>query len=234
VPDLCPDHVGCEQQSPVNQTVPKLGNRKVRRKRTGSTLCPPTGRCNQPRIRRIAISRRAQRWAQLRDCPKRSVQEIYDAIQRRCLNIRELGVVPGGELNPQCTKYRRILSTQKGSEPFGEFSTVPYFATAHKRTMFIALELICSNLNIELLQFYYSTESGAVLRMAGGDRWPQKGDSWAPLYCRPLDTGCCRLRAPNKTGKGARGFPGAQSVAHLATKAAVWRGIQGMRPAIRP
>ena len=27
---------------------------------------------------------------------------------------------------------------------------------------------------------------------------------------------------------------GALSVAHLATKAAVWRGIQGMRPAIRP
>src|SRR6266852_5511162 len=42
------------------------------------------------------------------------------------------------------------------------------------------------------------------------------------------------FRAPNKTGKGARGFPGARSVAHLATKAAVWRGIQGMRPAIRP
>jgi len=41
--------------------------------------------------------------------------------------------------------------------------------------MFIALELICSNLNIELLQFYYSTESGAVLRMAGGDRWAPKG-----------------------------------------------------------
>jgi hypothetical protein len=32
-----------------------------------------------------------------------------------------------GELNPQGAKHRRILSTEKGSEPFGKFSTLLYF-----------------------------------------------------------------------------------------------------------
>ena len=40
----------------------------------------------------------------------------------------------GRGANPQGTKYRRILSSQAGSDPFGKFSTVLLFSTYYKTT----------------------------------------------------------------------------------------------------
>ena len=61
------------------------------------------------------------------------------------------------------------------------------------------------------------------------ERWADKRPILVPTFLPSVALEYrAKLRAPNKTGKGARGFPGARSVAHLATKAAVWRRIQGM------
>ena len=42
-----------------------------------------------------------------------------------------------GELNPQGTKYRRILSSQDGSDPFGKFSTLFLFSIGYKFAVWI-------------------------------------------------------------------------------------------------
>jgi hypothetical protein len=65
-------------------------------------------------------------------------------------------VVPGVGVEPPRTEVRRILSTQKGSDPFGKFSTLLYFSTAYKSDESSRHGLICTVLTIELLQFYYS------------------------------------------------------------------------------
>jgi hypothetical protein len=61
-----------------------------------------------------------------------------------------------GELNPQGTKYRRILSSQASSDPFGKFSTLFDFSTGYKANVLIRSDSTCSVLSMELLQFYYS------------------------------------------------------------------------------
>ena len=65
-------------------------------------------------------------------------------------------MVPEGELNPQGTKYRRILSTRAGSDLFRKFSTLFDSSTGYKPIISISSDGKCSVLSIELLQFYYS------------------------------------------------------------------------------
>jgi hypothetical protein len=64
--------------------------------------------------------------------------------------------VPGGGVEPPRPEGRRILSTQKGSASFGKFSTLLYFSTAYKSAELNPYDPICTDLTIELLQFYYS------------------------------------------------------------------------------
>jgi len=73
-------------------------------------------------------------------------------------------LVPGGGVEPPRAEARRILSTQKGSDPFGKFSTLLYFSTAYKSDELNRYGLICTVLTMELLQFHYSG-----FRATGGD-----------------------------------------------------------------
>jgi hypothetical protein len=59
------------------------------------------------------------------------------------------------ELNPQGPEDRRILSSQAGSEPFGKFSTLPYFSSAYKSHELHRYDPKCLVMSMELLQFYY-------------------------------------------------------------------------------
>jgi hypothetical protein len=72
-------------------------------------------------------------------------------------NHRSNLLVPGGGVEPPRAEARRILSTQRGSAPFGKFSTLSHFSTAYKRDELNRSDPICTVLTIELLQFYYSS-----------------------------------------------------------------------------
>jgi hypothetical protein len=61
-----------------------------------------------------------------------------------------------GASNPQGTKYRRILSSTVGSEQLRKFSTLSDSSTAYQHIDSRRHDPICSVLNMELLQFYYS------------------------------------------------------------------------------
>lgn len=53
-------------------------------------------------------------------------------------------------------RVHRFSSTQKGSAPFGKFSTLLDFSTAYKSAKLNHYGSICTVLTLELLQFYYS------------------------------------------------------------------------------
>jgi hypothetical protein len=76
---------------------------------------------------------------------------------RKSLRTKNESVVPGGEVEPPRAEARRILSTQKGSAPFGKFSTLLYSSTGYKSATLNRYDPICTALTIELLQFYYSS-----------------------------------------------------------------------------
>jgi len=57
---------------------------------------------------------------------------------------------------PRSRAARRILSAQKGSAPFGKFSTLLYFSTGYKSVKLPLSDPILTVLTMELLQFYYS------------------------------------------------------------------------------
>ena len=72
-------------------------------------------------------------------------------------NHRSNLLVPGGGVEPPRAEARRILSTQRGSPPFGKFPTLSHFSTAYKLDELNRSDPICTVLTIELLQFYYSS-----------------------------------------------------------------------------
>jgi hypothetical protein len=90
-------------------------------------------------------------------------------LQPKSRRIKKL--VPGGELNPQGAKHRRILSTQAGSEPFGKFSALHDSSTAYQTVVLTDCDPFGRVLSIELLQFYYSqrrtqVRSHCLIRLA--------------------------------------------------------------------
>jgi len=68
------------------------------------------------------------------------------------------GVLAEGEgfEPPVPFRVHRFSSTQKGSDPFGKFSTLLNFSTACKSPRLNRYGPICTVVTVELLQFYYS------------------------------------------------------------------------------
>jgi hypothetical protein len=69
-----------------------------------------------------------------------------------------------GRLNPQGTKCQRIVSSQEGSDPFGNVSTLRCFVNQLQAAVVSRHDPICLVLSIELLQFYYSIPSAEPRR----------------------------------------------------------------------
>jgi hypothetical protein len=66
------------------------------------------------------------------------------------------GMVKMGTTVSSALNRRRILSSTVGSEPLGQFSTLPDSSTAYQHTDSHRHDPICPVLNMKLLQFYDS------------------------------------------------------------------------------
>ncbi len=110
-----------------------------------------------------------------------------------CFSVRDWGghrhpiLVPGGGVEPPRPEGRRILSTQKSSEPFGKFSTPLDSSTAYNSAKLSCCDPICTVLSLELLQFYYSVPSGkAGLVALQPRRSRDETSTWATAPAEPL------------------------------------------------
>src|SRR5690242_3169981 len=92
-----------------------------------------------------------------------------------------------GGVEHQGTKYRRILSSQAGSEPFGKFSTLSDFSTGSNLIMLIGSNSKCSVLSMELLQFYYSPQEMIPFsNLDGSQAVLARGCTYAATRCSEL------------------------------------------------